>query len=191
MSWRPIFASWMTALTSLFYFIYLFFFSFLIDDHVSNFIVREVDRNLTTIILPFTKLVSCFTQYLSTSAISPLLNRTKKIIPLTKSNFCQNFIWLFIFLFIFCLFVSYWFITYLYFNLFSLLISSANYRKKKNSCKISQRKYSNLGITKSHLVKSKKITISLINPYFLSVTFRTRFFFRVSIFKLYWEKIKV
>lgn len=176
----------------LFHFIYLFFISFLIDDHVSNFIVWKIDRNLTTIILPFTKLVCRFTQYLSTSAISPLLNR-KKIIPLIKSNFCQIFIWLLIFLFIFYLFVSYWFITYLYFNLFSLFISSANYgkKKKKNSCKISQRKYSNLGVTKSHLVKSKKITISLINPYFLSVTFRTRFFFRVSIFKLYWEKIKV
>ena len=106
------------------------FFSFLIDDHVSNFIVWKIDRNLTTIILPFTKLVCCFTQYLSTSAISPLLNR-KKIIPLIKSNFCQIFIWLLIFLFIFYLFVSYWFITYLCFNLFSLFISSANYRKKK------------------------------------------------------------
>ena len=106
------------------------FFSFLIDDHVSNFIVWKIDRNLTTIILPFTKLVCRFTQNLSTSAISPLLNR-KKIIPLIKSNFCQIFIWLLIFLFIFYLFVSYWFITYLYFNLFSLFISSANYRKKK------------------------------------------------------------
>lgn len=114
----------------LFHFIYLFFISFLIDDHVSNFIVWKIDRNLTTIILPFTKLVCRFTKYLSTSAISPLLNR-KKIIPLIKSNFCQIFIWLLIFLFIFYLFVSYWFITYLYFNLFSLFISSANYGKKK------------------------------------------------------------